>query len=139
MVNRMKNAPPITMTGNTHRLAHPRAQWQHFGLESGQERHHELTFLGIRVKAETLHHQHKLTHQLDCLKYVSPGDRQRRIPLSMWWNRPVARNYAALAQGPSGRGSVTVRPKILKQMCASRATFTYWNSRPISQRSRIPP
>ncbi len=82
-------------------------------------RRHELTSMGIRVNPETLKEQLKLTNQLDWLdlpyhRGIVNGD----LPLSIGGGIGQARTLMALLKKAHlGEVSVTVWPKILKDMC----------------------
>ena len=86
------------------------------------KRRHELSSMGIRVNAATLVQQLELTGQLDFLKYpyhqaIVNGE----IPLSVGGGIGQARTLMLLLRKAHlGEVSVTVWPKILKDMCASK-------------------
>jgi aspartate--ammonia ligase len=86
------------------------------------ERRHELSSMGIRVNAETLRQQLEITGQLDFLKYpyhqaIVKGE----IPLSIGGGIGQSRTLMLLLRKAHlGEVSVTVWPKILKDMCAAR-------------------
>lgn len=85
-------------------------------------RRHELTSMGVRVNAETLRRQLEITGQLDFLRYpyhqaIVTGD----IPLSIGGGIGQSRTLMMLLRKAHlGEVSVSVWPKILKQMCAER-------------------
>ncbi len=85
-------------------------------------RRHELTSMGIRVNAETLKKQLEMTGQLDFLKMpyhqaIVNGE----IPLSIGGGIGQSRTVMLLLRKAHlGEVSVTVWPKILKEMCAKR-------------------
>jgi aspartate--ammonia ligase len=85
-------------------------------------RRHELTSMGVRVNAETLKKQLQMTGQLDFLELpyhqaIVNGD----IPLSIGGGIGQSRTYMSLLRKAHlGEVSVTVWPKILKEMCAER-------------------
>ena len=85
-------------------------------------RRHELTSMGIRVNPETLKEQLKLTNQLDWLdlpyhRGIVSGD----LPLSVGGGIGQARTLMALLKKAHlGEVSVTVWPKILKDMCRQK-------------------
>ncbi len=85
-------------------------------------RRHELTSMGIRVNAETLKRQLEITHQTDFLKH--PYHRaiiENALPLSIGGGIGQSRTYMLLLKKAHlGEVSVTVWPKILKEMCAER-------------------
>ena len=86
------------------------------------KRRHELTSMGIRVNAATLRQQLALTGQLEFLKYpyhqaILHGD----IPLSIGGGIGQSRTLMLLLRKAHlGEVSVTVWPKILKEMCVAR-------------------
>ncbi len=85
-------------------------------------RRHELSSMGIRVNADTLKKQLELTHLEHFLKFpyhqaIVNGD----IPLSIGGGIGQSRTYMAiLKRAHLGEVSVTVWPKILKEMSAKR-------------------
>jgi aspartate--ammonia ligase len=83
------------------------------------KRRHELTSMGIRVNAETLRKQLELTGQLDFLKL--PYHQQimsNELPLTIGGGIGQSRTYMLLLKKAHlGEVSVTVWPKILKDMC----------------------
>lgn len=85
-------------------------------------RRHELTSMGIRVNAETLKKQLEMSGQLDFLKMpyhqaIINGE----LPLSIGGGIGQSRTYMLLLKKAHlGEVSVTVWPKILKDMCAKR-------------------
>lgn len=85
-------------------------------------RRHELTSMGIRVNAETLRRQLEITGQLDFLRYpyhqaIVNGD----IPLSIGGGIGQSRTLMLLLRKAHlGEVSVSVWPRILKEMCAER-------------------
>ena len=88
-------------------------------------RRHELTSMGIRVNAETLKLQLKMTGQEDFLNY--PYHRMivnNELPLSIGGGIGQSRTYMALLKKAHlGEVSVTVWPQILKDMCAERRIY----------------
>jgi aspartate--ammonia ligase len=86
------------------------------------KRRHELTSMGIRVTKETLRTQLEMTGQLDFLKF--PYHRaimNDEIPLSIGGGIGQSRTYMyLLRKAHLGECSVTVWPKILRDMCAER-------------------
>ena len=84
------------------------------------KRRHELSSMGIRVNAETLRQQLELTGQLDFLEYpyhraIVDGE----LPLSIGGGIGQSRTLMLLLRKAHlGEVSVTVWPKILKEMCA---------------------
>lgn len=85
-------------------------------------RRHELTSMGVRVNAETLRRQLEITGQLDFLRYpyhqaIVNGE----IPLSIGGGIGQSRTLMMLLRKAHlGEVSVSVWPKILKEMCAER-------------------
>jgi aspartate--ammonia ligase len=88
-------------------------------------RRHELTSMGIRVTAETLRQQLGMSGQLDFMKL--PYHRailEDQIPLSIGGGIGQSRTLMLLLRKAHlGEVSVTVWPKILKQMCAAKNIF----------------
>lgn len=86
------------------------------------KRRHELTSMGIRVNAETLRKQLELTGQLDFLKYpYHQGIVNGELPLSIGGGIGQSRTLMLLLRKAHlGEVSVTIWPKILKEMCAGR-------------------
>jgi aspartate--ammonia ligase len=89
------------------------------------KRRHELSSMGIRVNAETLKIQLKMTGQLDLLKYpYHQAIVNNEIPLSIGGGIGQSRTQMAiLKKAHLGEVSVTVWPKILKEMCRKRNIF----------------
>lgn len=89
------------------------------------KRRHELSSMGIRVNAETLKIQLKMTHQSDLLKYpYHQAIVKNEIPLSIGGGIGQSRTQMAiLKKAHLGEVSVTVWPKILKEMCRKRNIF----------------
>jgi aspartate--ammonia ligase len=85
-------------------------------------RRHELTSMGIRVNKETLKKQLELTNQLDFLELpYHKAILNDEIPLSIGGGIGQSRTYMQLLRKAHlGEVSVTVWPKILKDMCAER-------------------
>jgi aspartate--ammonia ligase len=85
------------------------------------KRRHELSSMGIRVNKETLKQQLELTNQLDFLNY--PYHRaiiNDEIPLSIGGGIGQSRTTMLLLhKAHLGEVSVTVWPKVLKEMCES--------------------
>jgi aspartate--ammonia ligase len=88
-------------------------------------RRHELTSMGIRVTKETLRKQLEITNQLDFLKLpYHQAIMNDQIPLSIGGGIGQSRTYMyILKKAHLGEVSVTVWPKILKEMCAKRNIF----------------
>lgn len=85
-------------------------------------RRHELTSMGIRVTPETLKQQLEITDQLDFLEL--PYHRAlmtNEIPLSIGGGIGQSRTYMyLLRKAHLGEVSVSVWPRILKDMCARK-------------------
>ncbi len=86
------------------------------------KRRHELTSMGIRVTAETLKQQLEMTGQLDFLELpYHQGIINNEIPLSIGGGIGQSRTYMLLLKKAHlGEVSVTVWPKVLKEMCAKK-------------------
>ncbi len=86
------------------------------------KRRHELTSMGIRVNPETLKTQLKMTNQLDWLELpYHKGIVSGELPLSVGGGIGQARTLMALLKKAHlGEVSVTVWPKILKEMCREK-------------------
>jgi aspartate--ammonia ligase len=86
------------------------------------KRRHELTSMGVRVNPKTLKQQLELTDQLDFLKLpYHLAIMNSKIPLSIGGGIGQSRTYMALLKKAHlGEVSVTVWPKILKDMCAKK-------------------
>ena len=86
------------------------------------KRRHEITSMGIRVNADTLKKQLELTGQLDFLKQpYHKGIINNELPLSIGGGIGQSRTYMALLKKAHlGEVSVTVWPKILKDICAKK-------------------
>ena len=86
------------------------------------KRRHELTSMGIRVNAETLKMQLEMSNQLDFLKQpYHQGIVSNELPLSIGGGIGQSRTYMLLLKKAHlGEVSVTVWPKVLKEMCAAR-------------------
>jgi len=89
------------------------------------KRRHELSSMGIRVTKETLRHQLELSHQLDFL--TLPYHRailEDQIPLSIGGGIGQSRTLMLLLRKAHlGEVSVTVWPKVLKEICAKKNIF----------------
>jgi len=85
-------------------------------------RRHELTSMGIRVDARTLRQQLELTGQLDFLKYpYHQAILKNEIPLSIGGGIGQSRTLMLLLRKAHlGEVTVSVWPKILKEMCARK-------------------
>ena len=86
------------------------------------KRRHELTSMGIRVNADTLRKQLEISHQLDFLKLpYHQGIIKNKLPLSIGGGIGQSRTYMILLKKAHlGEISVTVWPKILKEICAKK-------------------
>ena len=86
------------------------------------KRRHELTSMGIRVTANTLRKQLEITGQLDFLKLpYHQAIINNEIPLSIGGGIGQSRTYMLLLKKAHlGEVSVTVWPKILKDMCKKK-------------------
>jgi aspartate--ammonia ligase len=86
------------------------------------KRRHELTSMGIRVNADTLRKQLEISHQLGFLKLpYHQGIIKNELPLSIGGGIGQSRTYMILLKKAHlGEVSVTVWPKILKEICAKK-------------------
>ncbi len=91
--------------------------WNHI-----TKRRHELTSMGVRVTKETLRKQLEMTGQLDFLKL--PYHKMilnDEIPLSIGGGIGQSRTYSyILKKAALGECSVTVWPRVLRDMCAKK-------------------
>jgi len=105
---------------DTHGLNGDILVWNHV-----TQRRHELSSMGIRVTAETLQKQLAMSNQLDFLSL--PYHRAilaNEIPLSIGGGIGQSRTLMLLLRKAHlGEVSVTVWPKILKEMCARKNIF----------------
>jgi aspartate--ammonia ligase len=85
-------------------------------------RRHELTSMGVRVNAQTLRTQLEMTGQLDFLKLpYHKAIINNEIPLSIGGGIGQSRTLMLLLRKAHlGEVSVTVWPRILKEMCARK-------------------
>jgi aspartate--ammonia ligase len=85
-------------------------------------RRHELTSMGIRVDAKTLRQQLEMSGQLDFMKLpYHQGILNNELPLTIGGGIGQSRTYMLpLRKAHLGEVSVTVWPKILKDMCAKK-------------------
>lgn len=85
-------------------------------------RRHELSSMGIRVNAETLRQQLEITKQLDFLKLpYHQAIVNNELPLSIGGGIGQSRTVMLLLRKAHlGEVSVTVWPKILKEICAQK-------------------
>jgi len=88
-------------------------------------RRHELTSMGIRVNPDTLRQQLEMTGQLDWLNLpYHKGIISGETPLSIGGGIGQSRTQMLLLhKAHLGEVSVTVWPKVLKEMCAKRNIF----------------
>ncbi len=88
-------------------------------------RRHELMSGGIRVDPETLRKQLEITKQLDFLEYpYHQAILKGVIPLSIGGGIGQSRTQMLLLRKAHlGEVSVTVWPKVLKEMCAKKGIF----------------
>ena len=89
------------------------------------KRRHELTSMGIRVNTETLKKQLEITGQLDFLELpYHKAIMNNEIPLSIGGGIGQSRTYMILLKKAHlGECSVTVWPKILKDMCKKKNIY----------------
>jgi aspartate--ammonia ligase len=89
------------------------------------KRRHELSSMGIRVNAETLRLQLEMAKLVDNLKYpYHQAIIKNQIPLSIGGGIGQSRTLMLLLRKAHlGEVSVTVWPKILKEMCAKKKIF----------------
>lgn len=85
-------------------------------------RRHELTSMGIRVNADTLKMQLKMTGQLDFLEFpYHQAIINNEIPLSIGGGIGQSRTQMLLLKKAHiGEVSVTVWPKVLKEICKKK-------------------
>ena len=104
----------------THGLNGDILVWNHV-----TKRRHELSSMGIRVTADTLRQQLKLSKQEDFLNLpYHQAILKNEIPLSIGGGIGQSRTLMLLLRKAHlGEVSVTIWPKILKEMCASRNIF----------------
>jgi aspartate--ammonia ligase len=89
------------------------------------KRRHELTSMGIRVNAQTLRKQLEITGQLDFLKLpYHQGIINNELPLSIGGGIGQSRTYMLLLRKSHlGEVSVSVWPKILKEICVKKKIY----------------
>jgi aspartate--ammonia ligase len=89
------------------------------------KRRHELTSMGVRVTKETLKQQLEATGQMDFLKLpYHQAILNDQIPLSIGGGIGQARTtMSILKKAHLGEVSVTVWPKVLKDMCTKKNIF----------------
>ena len=88
-------------------------------------RRHELSSMGVRVNAETLKQQLEITGQLDFLKLpYHQAVMNNEVPLSIGGGIGQSRTLMLLLRKAHlGEVSVTVWPKILKEICREKNIF----------------
>jgi aspartate--ammonia ligase len=86
------------------------------------KRRHELTSMGIRVDAKTLRQQLEMSGQLDFMKLpYHQGILNNELPLTIGGGIGQSRTYMLLLRKAHlGEVSVTVWPKILRDMCEKK-------------------
>jgi aspartate--ammonia ligase len=86
------------------------------------KRRHELTSMGIRVNAQSLRQQLEMCHQMDFLKLpYHQAITRNEVPLSIGGGIGQSRTYMLLLRKAHlGEVSVTVWPKVLKDMCRGK-------------------
>lgn len=89
------------------------------------KRRHELTSMGIRVNPDTLKKQLEMSDQLDFLKLpYHQAIMNNEIPLSIGGGIGQSRTYMILLKKVHlGEVSVTVWPKILRDMCKKKNIY----------------
>jgi len=104
----------------THGLNGDILVWNHV-----TRRRHELTSMGIRVNADTLHMQLEMANLLDNLKFpYHQAIVNNQLPLSIGGGIGQSRTLMQLLRKAHlGEVSVTVWPKVLKQMCTGKNIF----------------
>ena len=102
---------------DTHGLNGDILVWNHV-----TQRRHELSSMGIRVNAETLRRQLEMSNLLDNLKFpYHQGIINNELPLSIGGGIGQSRTLMLLLRKAHlGEVSVTVWPKVLKEMCAKQ-------------------
>ena len=102
---------------NTHGLNGDILVWNHV-----TQRRHELSSMGIRVNAETLRRQLEMSNLLDNLKFpYHQGIINNELPLSIGGGIGQSRTLMLLLRKAHlGEVSVTVWPRVLKEMCAKK-------------------
>ena len=105
---------------DTHGLNGDILVWNHV-----TQRRHELSSMGIRVNAETLRRQLEISNLLDNLKFpYHQGIINNELPLSIGGGIGQSRTLMLLLRKAHlGEVSVTVWPKVLKEMCAKKNIF----------------
>jgi len=102
---------------NTHGLNGDILVWNHV-----TQRRHELSSMGIRVNAESLRRQLEMSNLLDNLRFpYHQGIINNELPLSIGGGIGQSRTLMLLLRKAHlGEVSVTVWPKVLKEMCAKK-------------------
>jgi len=105
---------------DTHGLNGDILVWNHV-----TQRRHELSSMGIRVNAETLRSQLEMSGLLDNLKFpYHQAIINNQVPLSIGGGIGQSRTLMLLLRKAHlGEVSVTVWPKVLKEMCAKKNIF----------------
>jgi len=105
---------------NTHGLNGDILVWNHV-----TKRRHELTSMGIRVNADTLRKQLEMANLTNNLKFpYHQSIIKNEIPLSIGGGIGQSRTLMLLLRKAHlGEVSVTVWPRILKDMCAKKNIF----------------
>src|SRR5271169_1503970 len=105
---------------DTHGLNGDILVWNHV-----TQRRHELSSMGIRVHAEPLRRQLEMSHLLDNLKFpYHQGIINNELPLSIGGGIGQSRTLMLLLRKAHlGEVSVSVWPKVLKEMCAKKNIF----------------
>ena len=105
---------------DTHGLNGDILTWNHV-----TQRRHELSSMGIRVNAETLRQQLEMSDLIGNLKFpYHQGIINNQLPLSIGGGIGQSRTLMLLLRKAHlGEVSVTVWPKILKDMCAEKNIF----------------
>ncbi len=104
----------------THGLNGDILVWNHV-----TKRRHELSSMGIRVTAETLKKQLQMAKQIDFMELpYHQAILKDQIPLSIGGGIGQSRTLMLLLRKAHlGEVSVTVWPKVLKEMCAKKNIF----------------
>ena len=105
---------------DTHGLNGDILVWNHV-----THRRHELTSMGIRVNADTLKRQLEMSNLIDNLKLpYHQGIVKNDFPLSIGGGIGQSRTLMLLLRKAHlGEVSVTVWPKVLREMCARKHIF----------------
>lgn len=105
---------------DTHGLNGDILVWNHV-----TQRRHELSSMGIRVNADTLRRQLEMSNLLDNLRFpYHQAIINDKLPLSIGGGIGQSRTLMLLLRKAHlGEVSVTVWPKILKEMCAKKNIF----------------